>query len=256
MKIWTKEQQVVLGLAPKESKILSALNEQGALNTSVLAHQSSLPRVTTMRILNALQKRSFVMRRKKSKEVVWSLINPILIEKRLARLFEVSGVFNKSNISLSEVGSLTIYRGAEEMLESNRKILISHAGERVLAVEPNGIWKHFPKDQSDSWEHLNLLFKRKQILVEMVTEEGFENILKKEVSSGIKETFLSLAVDISVVPAGVLDSATEILIFRDQILFTDWADRVAVEIKNPSTVRVVKAMYRMLQKNGRKHDVK
>ncbi|GEM_PF-5609656 len=256
MKIWTKEQQIALGLTQKESKVLRVLNVQGTLNTSVLAYQASIPRVTTMRILNMLHKRGFVARKKHGRMVEWALVNPALLEKRLAHLFEESGVFNKSNIGLSEVGSLTIYRGVEEMLESNRKMLVAHAGERVLAVEPNGIWKHFPKDQSDSWKHLNLLFKQKQILIEMVTEEGFEKVLKKEVSPDIEETFLSLAVDIRVVPAGVLDSATEVLIFRDQILFTDWAERVAVEIKNPSTVRVVKAMYRMLQKNGRKYEMR
>ncbi|MEK7614592.1 MAG: helix-turn-helix domain-containing protein [Patescibacteria group bacterium] len=253
MKIWTKEQQIALGLTSKESGLLGVLNKKGTLNTSALAHRSSLPRVTAMRILNKLQKRGFVTRQEKRRAVAWSLVNPVLLEKRLAHLFEKSGVFNKSSIGLSEVGSLTIYRGVEEMLESNRKMLVAHAGERVLAVEPNGIWRHFPKDQSDAWRHLNLLFKQKQILIEMVTEEGFESILKKEVSPDIEETFLSLAVDIRVVPAGVLDSTTEILIFRDQMLMTDWADRIAVEIKNPSTVRVVKAMYRMLQKNGRKY---
>jgi hypothetical protein len=136
------------------------------------------------------------------------------------------------------------------MIESNRRMLIAHPGERVLAVEPNGIWRHFAKIQSKEVHELNLLWGKKKILVEMVTEEGFEEVIQSHVTPDIESSFLSLAIDIRVVPKGILDSSTEILIFRDQVLFMDWAHLVAVEIQNPSTVRVMKAMYRMLQKSG------
>jgi sugar-specific transcriptional regulator TrmB len=251
MKTWTKKQRSILGLSEKESGLVDVLHKKGSLNTSSLASESRLPRVTAMRILKALHERGFVTRKEKGKEALWELVSPVELESRLASVFNNSSAFSKSNINLSEVGSLTVYRGAKEMLESNRKLLIAHAGERLLTIEPNGIWKHFGRIASHEWESLNRAVKEKQIQIEMVVEEGFELALKEEVDPGIEESFLSLAVDIRVVPARVLDSSTEIIIFRDLILFMDWGHLVAVEVKNPSTTRVIKAMFRMLQKSGR-----
>lgn len=254
MKTWNKKQQIALGLSNKEQRLLDALQKQGPQNTTLLAQRASLPRVTALRILSTLRERGFVVRQKGRRAVEWSLVKPALLEKRLVNLFRNTQAHNK-NIELSEIGSVTIYYGVAEMLESNRRLLIAHSGERVLAVEPNGIWKHFPQDYTELWKHLNQLFKQKQILIEMVTEEGFEKVLQQQVDPGLQESFLSLAVDIRVVRGRILDSTTEILIFRDQILFTDWADLVGVEIKNPSTVRVIKAMYRLLQASGRTHKI-
>lgn len=137
------------------------------------------------------------------------------------------------------------------MIESNRNILKAHPGERVLAIEPNGIWKYFAKIDPGPIHQLNLLWKEKKILVEMVAEEGFEGFMADNVDNRVEQSFLSLAVDIKIVPQGTLDSATEILIFRDQMLLLDWAHSVAVEIKNPSTLRVIRAMFRTLQASGR-----
>lgn len=89
----------------------------------------------------------------------------------------------------------------------------------------------------------------------MIAEEGFEKIISQYTKPELGESFLALTTDIRIVPSGMLDSATEMFIFRDQVLFTDWAHLVAVEIKNPSTVRVMKAMFRMLQKSGRVYSI-
>lgn len=248
--MWDKEQRVVLGVSDKEFSLLEVLNREGSLNTSALAYHASLPRVTTMRILKTLKERGFVARKTQSREVVWSIVDPRLLEKRLVNMF--GDVHDSQKITHpSEVGSLTIYRGEKEMLESNERMLAAHPGERILSINPNGIWKHFEGASLEAWEDLNALFKKKNILIEIVLEEGFEQHMVVLGPSLIK-SFFSLGIDIRVVKAGFLDSATEILMFRDQILFTDWAHLVAVEIKNPSTVRVMKAMYRLLQESGRK----
>jgi DNA-binding MarR family transcriptional regulator len=254
MKFLSLEQQNLIGISRKESVLLDTLYTKGSQNTSELAYNTSLPRVTVMRLLKNLRNRNLVKRKEKSREVVWKIENAHDLSERFNKLFGGSINAREHNIALSEVGRLTIYRGMEEMLESNRILLAAHPGERILAIEPNGIWKHFSLGSAGEWSEINKLFKQKQILIEMVVEDGFDSVLSKSIPLDLQNTYLSLAVEIRVVPSGVLDSATEILIFRDQVLFTDWAHNVAVEIKNPSTVRVIKAMYRMLQKNGRPYE--
>ena len=209
MKTWTKGQRIVLGLTEKESRLLDVLNKQGALNTSELAYRASLPRVTTIRILKALKERGFVVREEKSRMVVWSLVDPRLLEKRFVNLFESLGVSKNHKIELSEVGDLTIYRGAQGMIESNERMLIAHAGERVLAIEPNGLWKHLTTVQSGDMHKLNLAWKEKKILIEMIAEEGFEKIINDQINPELGQSFLALATDICVVPSGLLDSATD-----------------------------------------------
>lgn len=250
MKLWTKEERIALGVNDKEFTLLSVLHKEGAQNTSTLSHKASLPRVTTMRILKTLKERGFVTKLTKSREVVWSMVKPRTLEKRLLEMF--GGNDDEQKVTeLSEVGSLIIYRGIEEVLASNKKILEANSGGRLLAIEPNGIWKHVPATHQGVITDMNLLFKEKQFVMEMVIEEGFEECLALNADPRLAETFLKTVVDVRVVPARFLDSATEVLIFRDQILFIDWAHLVAVEIKNPSTVRVLRAMYRLLQESGR-----
>lgn len=253
MKFLTNEQRGILGLSPKEGRLIEALHKHTVLNTSELAHHTSLPRVTTMRLLKGLLARGFVSRKEKGKFVLWSTVTKDVFKKQFDSLFDSGKDTHFFAAELSEVGSLRLYHGIEAMIESNRRMLVAHPGERVLAVEPNAIWKHFAKVQSKEVHELNLLWGTKKILVEIVAEEGFEEVIKSHIAPDIESSFLSLAIDIRVVPKGVLDSSTEILIFRDQVLFLDWAHLVAVEIQNPSTTRVLKAMFRMLQKSGRSY---
>ncbi len=250
MKKWTKQQCTILGIDNKEARILDVLSSTAGTNTVAVAEKSFIPRITTRRILQKLVSRGLVTRTKLKQSINWTLVSPTVFEKKIASIFQDSDLFHTRNIGLSEVGSLNIYRGVKEMIESNRKILIAHTGERVLAIEPNGIWKHFAKIDPEPVHQLNLLRKEKQILIEMVAEEGFKEVIGNIVHPNVINSFMSLAVDIKVVPAGTLDSATEILIFRDQLLFMDWAHLVAVEVKNPSTLRVIKAMFRTLQSSG------
>jgi len=256
VKIWTKQQRLILGLSDKEIKILGVLESEEKLNTVTVAERSNAPRITTRRILQRLVDRGLVVRAKRGRSVWWTLVSPAKFESKVATIFKDSGVFLTSHIGLSEVGSLTIYRGVEEMIESNRNMLIAHPGERVLAIEPSGLWKYFAKIDPVPIHQLNLLLKEKQILIEIVAEEGFDQILTDSVDTGVGQSFLSLAVDIKVVPPGTLDSATEVLIFRDRLLLMDWAHLVAVEIKNPSTLRVIRAMFRTLQSSGWEYDIK
>lgn len=250
MKIWTKEQRQVLGISEKEYTLLQVLAGTEKSNTSAVAEVAKIPRVTALRILGGLKKRGFVTSRIQGKAVMWSAVPPADIEKNYMKLFSAHEHVS-SPTTLSEVGSLTIFRGAEGIIETNRRILNAIMGERVLAIEPNGIWKYVAQSSQDTWTHLNTLFKQQNIQVEMITEEGFERHLEI-VDPELRHTFLDIISDISVVPERLLDSATEILLFRDQIFFIDWAHEVAVEIKNPSTMRVMRAMFRVLQESGRK----
>lgn len=250
MKLWTKEQRRVLGIGGKEEKLIAVLFKNGWQNTTLVAIEAGIPRVTALRILGRLKKRGFVTSRARGRAVEWSAVPPADIEKNLIKLF-VTDEYVSSPATLSEVGSLTIFRGAEGIIETNRRIINAAMGERLLAIEPNGIWKYVAKSSQDTWTHLNTLFKEQKIQVEMITEEGFEQHLGI-VNPELRHTFLDIITDISVVPERLLDSATEILLFRDQIFFIDWAHEVAVEIKNPSTMRVMRAMFRVLQESGRK----
>ncbi len=253
MKLLTKSQKKILGISEKESVLLDVLMKEGSCNTSLLSSIVKAPRITVRRTLIGLHKRGFVTRKEKAREIEWKSINEKKFRERIGEAFELSTRAYMEPIGLSDVGSLIIYRGEKEMHESNAKLLGMHAGERVFSIEPNGIWRHFARVPLTEWNELNILVKKKQIVFETVLEEGFDTVIRKEAGIDIEHSFLSIPHDIRVVPARVLDSSTEVLIFRDQVLFMDWEHQVAIEIKNPSTTRVIKAMFRMLQRGGRLH---
>ncbi len=256
MKSLTKSQKTLLGITEKESIFLDVLIKSGSQNTSSLSMKVKIPRITVRRILMGLHERGLVTRRKKSREIEWKSIDEKKLREKIGEAFGLSPRTNMEPIGLSDMGSLIIYRGEKEMHESNAKLLGMHPGERVLSIEPNGIWRHFARVPLAQWSELNILIKKKQIIFETILEEGFETVIQKEAGAAIEHSFLDIPSDIRVVPARVLDSSTEVLILRDQILFMDWEHQVAIEIKNPSTTRVIKAIFRMLQQSGRSYTPK
>lgn len=255
----TKKQQHWLGVDVRAARLLNHLAKEPGLSTSALARLAKVPRVTTLRVLCSLQKRSLVTRKKVAREVQWFALSAEELRNKTVDVLGVPPTDEKGvlgfRLPLSEVGALTVYRGLAEILASNKKLQLAHAGERVLAIEPNGVWKHFPQQEMAVWVDLNVEFQKNNLIIEMVTEEGFDTEIRHCASEQFSSSVYGLAKDIRVVRAGFLDSATEVLLFRDQALFIDWAHVVAVEIKNPSTVRVLRAMFRLLQASGRPYHV-
>ncbi len=240
-----------MGLEKKESALLDVLYRGGPQNTSALAYEARLPRVTAMRFLKKLRARGFVSRQTLKREVCWSLMRPELILRRAERIFANTPAFAAKDIlHLSEIGSVTVFRGPEEMLESNQKFLVAHPGERLYSIEPNGIWKYFAKVPVKEWVHLNSLIKQKNIIVETLIESGFQEVLGEHIDKSLEESFLSLIHEVWVLPRGTLDSATELLIFRDEAFFYDWSQFVCVSVKNPSSVRLLKGMFQLLKETA------
>ena len=244
--MWSEKQRLFLSINKTEHKLLSTLQKHGSLNTRTLSFEADVPRVTAIRVLRRLLRRGFVSRQVLKLETRWSLINPSLLERKLNRDTDASRVAPKETI-LSDVASVTTYRGAQEMFASNRKILIAHAGERIYCIEPNAIWKHAAKIPATDWIHLNRLVKQKGIVAEVILEQGFEKVLGMSVQKDWSDSFFAFASDVRVVPRGALSSGTELIIFRDQALFLDWEDLVTVEIKSPNTLKVLRGMFRALQ---------
>ncbi len=251
--LWNEEQRQMLGIKKKEQRLLDALHKKGTLNTMELAFEGKVPRVTTMRLLKNLRERGFVVRQTLLNEVRWSLMNPELQVKRLQKVFaDMPGSSQKTTLPLSDVAKVTVFRGAEEMYETNVKFLIAHAGERLYAIEPSGMWRHIVKVPVQKWLHVNRLMGEKKIVVEAIVEEDFEKQITKYADIALMESLTGLANELSVIPKGYLDSSTEVLIFRDQALFLDWEQLVGVEIKNPSTVHLLKGMFSLLKSQSKR----
>jgi hypothetical protein len=245
--VYTKEQQQFLGLSSKELQLLKVL-EKSTFNTSEVSIKAALPRITALRLLTRLHKRGFVSRHKAAREVRWSLVSPKLVHKRLELGQEEreKTAFGKL-IPLSDIASVSIYRGHHEMLLSNQKFIQSgHAGERLYCIEPNAIWKHVAKVPAADWVHLNGILKQKQIIAEIILEPGYEKALGY-VEDLLSESFFAISKDTRVMPAEVMQTPVEILIFRDQALLADWEQLIAVEITSASMVKTLKGLFITLQ---------
>jgi hypothetical protein len=241
------EQQKFLGLNAKESRLLRVLNK-GPLNTSNVAKKASLPRVTALRLLAGLHVRGFVARHKAHTEVRWSLVASKLIRKRLELSLEEreKTAFGKL-ITLSDIASVSIYKGAHEMLLSNQKFLTAHPGERLYCIEPNAIWRHVAKVPQADWVHLNKSLKARHIIGEFVLEDGFAHAMGGTVEDMLGETFFAIAKDTRVMPKGTISSPVEVMIFRDRALLADWEQLVAVEVTSASIVKALKGLFVTLQ---------
>lgn len=247
--MWSPKQCAFLGITKKEHALLRLL-QKSPLNTSEIASKAHLPRVTVLRYLTALWRRGFIARNKAAREVRWSLVNQKLLRKRL----ELDVVGERSvlgqHIPLSDIASVSVYQGAVEMFASNQKILAAHAGERLYCIEPNAIWRHVVKIPASQWVHLNTLLIQKQIIAEVVVEEGFEGIIKEHVEDVLSESFFALAKDVRVMRKGSMPAPVETLIFRDQALLLDWEQFIGVEITSASIVKILKGLFLKLQESS------
>ncbi|MEK7098584.1 MAG: hypothetical protein AAB908_01645 [Patescibacteria group bacterium] len=133
--MWSEQQRLFLAIGKKENALLGALQKHKTLNTRTLSFEAGVPRVTAIRLLRQLWKRGFVSRQVLKLETRWALISPQLMSKRLVR--EIESTATHKEIALSDVASVSVYRGAKEMLASNQKILVAHTGERLFCIEPN-----------------------------------------------------------------------------------------------------------------------
>lgn len=240
-----------MGLNNKEHSLLNTLYNEGHLNTSALAFKAKIPRVTSMRLLRALQQRGFVYRQALYSEVRWHLVRPELLLKKYTKLFEGEpGATTQKALALTDVARVTVFRGAEEMYETNVRFLIAHAGERLYAIESSGMWRHIVQVPVQKWIHVNNLMAQKKIIVEAIVESDFETQITEHADISLAQSLTTLAHELYVIPKGYLNSSTEILIFRDQALFLDWEQLVGVEIKNPSTVKMLKGMFDLLKRIG------
>ncbi len=248
--MWSPQQRSFLGITKKEHALLRLL-QKSPLNTSEIALRARFPRVTVLRHLTTLWKRGFVARNKAAREVRWSLVSQKLLRKRLELDAMGERSISGQRIPLSDIASVSVYQGAAEMFASNQKILAAHAGERLYCIEPNAIWRHVVKIPATEWVHLNTLLIQKQIIAEVVVEQGFEEVLKEYVEDVLSESFFALAKDVRVMRKGSMPAAVETLIFRDQVLLLDWEQFVGVEITSASIVKILKGLFLELQRNSR-----
>ncbi len=254
--MYTKEQQQFLGLSGKELQLLKAL-EKSTLNTSEASTKATLPRVTSLRLLTSLYKRGLVARHKASTEVRWSLVAPKLVRKRLELGQEEreKTAFGKL-IPLSDIASVSIYKGYHEMLLSNQKFLHSgHPGERFYCIESNAIWRHVANTPAADWAHLNNLLKQKQIFAEILIEPGYEKALG-HVEDLLTDSFFAISKDTRVMPAEIMQAPIEIMIFQDRALIADWEQLIAVEVTSASIVKALKGLFLTLQSISKPVDIK
>lgn len=248
MVLWTEEQRRFLGISEKEHSLLNSLHKIGHQNTRELAFNAKVARVTAIRLLRGLHKRGFVSKQTLRTEVRWYLTRPDLILKRFAGLFENVEGIKTASLPLSEIANVTVFKGPQEMFESNKKFLVAHAGERLYSIEPSGIWKHVNQIPAKDWVHLNSLLMQKKVVIETMVEEDAKAHMQRHIDPTYAQSFLDLSNEFHVLPKGFLNSSTEIVIFRDQAFFLDWEQLVGVEIKNPSTIKLLKGMFELLKR--------
>lgn len=249
--VYTKTQQQFLGLSGKELRLLKVL-EKSPLNTSEAAKKAALPRVTVLRLLSGFYKRGLIVRHKAAREVRWSLVAPKLVRKRLELSQEERErtAFGKL-IPLSDIASVSVYKGYHEMLLSNQKFLqTGQAGERFYCIESNAIWRHVAKTPTADWVHLNNLLKQKKIFAEILIEPGYQKALGF-VEGKLTDSFFAISKDTRVLPAELMQAPIEIMIFQDKALIADWEQLIAVEITSASMVKALKGLFVTLQNISR-----
>ncbi len=136
--------------------------------------------------------------------------------------------------------------------------------ERLYIIQPNQstemVLRKYPFNEL---VEINNFIKDNKIIVEAVLHENafdhFFETLKKEQKTGreIQAMFQSFAdrvADTTYISKELLDFKAEIYIMGPVALILNWEEEVAVEIKNPDMVGMLKGFFEFIKHYGRKVD--
>lgn len=245
----------LLRLKKAEQKVLAVLSSEPKTPTEIVG-LSKLPRATVYLALSTLFQRGLIHSTIQKGRRYWLEESAQKLESGLSQtlksLRHLTQV-DQLEIKHKDDTSVVIHRGAKAMNEVILRAINLNEGERVQVFQDSR--------PDDGWVRvigiknilkINALLKKRHIIGESIIPETYFSRLVPYLGKKWAISYVDRINIVYMLPERYFLSLAEIITFRDRALIIHMGDEIAVEIKNPQILLLIKSMLEVLKESGRK----
>jgi hypothetical protein len=256
--MWQKTHMNVFGLDRDMFAILRACANTPQ-SISSIARISKLPRTSLLYKVRKLERRGMMRNASEGKRKMWQSVSFDEFRDTHAAVLTTFHDEGTVSIPVTPETSISIYRGASNLLKVFEKIGKLHQNERLHAIQPDSSFQSaMRKYPLDDILRLNKKIKDKKLIIEgIVHEKAVENTIKnlgRKKAEAIFKTFIGRLEDYVAIPDDFLDIHSEIYAFRDNVVIMSPEKEIAVEIIDKDLSEMIKTMLMSLKEHiGRRY---
>ncbi len=253
----------ILGLTKVEKAVFAMLSFESSFSVSDIAKKAKIPRTSALPALERLRDRKLSRKTNIGKRTFWKKVKKENLKKELDNLSlsigiedELEKIKKVVDIKVSKKEELMIIRGFENILEFQENIISQTSLERIYLIQGSEIAEEVKKRNFlGGFIKLNKLVKEKGIITELIASENTLGIYKKLMKEDEfwRESVSERLLDMHAIENTSLENnVSEIAIYKDMALITNWKEETMVVIKNKDTVMLFKNLFTALKFTGRK----
>lgn len=253
----------ILGLTIVEKSVFSALPPEKAIPIRTIAETAKVPRTSAVSALERLLERGLARKVSVGKRTHWKRRRAERIRSDILSFADsigvMDGIENKgwdTDISRPEQVGFTFVKGIHEILRVQERLISRRSSDRIRFLQTAGIVDMvIRKSFVEEFSRLNERIRENGIITELVVSENalrrYEKLLSTNPSWGASLT--KRLFDMYVVDDELLrDNVSDVAIFKNLALVTNWKEETMSITKNPDVVRLLVDLFRALKKSGRK----
>lgn len=255
------DQKRVLGISNLEEKVLQACSKT-PLTISALARTCAIPRTTVRRVLERLKERGWVNRDMTGSYPRWKVTSL----SHLQKLFTDSTTIQKESfdpqlhvasnqvrLQLNNTTEFAVHQGRDRMVKILELLVHLTHKQTIHIIESSVVAAQvLQKVPHDQLVDINAALRSNRSIIYSINPQDY---YVHALSRANREWLASMDGRLQtnyIVPNGVVDGMSQMLIFNNRLFFLNWEQEIAFEVADPQTIALQKTLFEQLSLLGRK----
>jgi hypothetical protein len=252
-----QKQLKLLGLSPKEVRVLDALREGKSTPVTISSH-TKVSRPAIYEILDRLHTRGLVKSNIRHGKKYWSQAKDQDIDRSLYETKKALFDFQEGREEVHGLSDSTVvvHRGGDAIRTVLRSILKENKDQRLYGIQGDTVIIGWNKVFGvEGTNELNRFIKKNRIITEAILPFGwFERQTKLMGKQWAKDFEGRMAVT-NEIDEEYFQHAGQIWMFKDSLYLVAMNEEVVIEVRNSDIQKLILAMFHYVQNNSRKFDV-
>jgi hypothetical protein len=244
-----------------EYTIFKTLPDKTAILVTEIAQRAYMPRTTTTDVLKRLHSYGIARKVRKGSRTVWKRSSISARERYIQRVRTAIGA-DVPNVTtegskiahLSSGMTVSMINGVSALEKVYERACSCNPYERMcLTQSPEALMEMLKKRQFEAIQTSNTKTQTHHGIMEITMTESTKRAYAQFARTYPQwiEGLSGIMIDISVVPDNVLPhTPSELFIFRDEVLLTDWKEETGVLIKDASLATMLRHLFRAAKSLG------
>lgn len=246
--------ETLLDLSKAESIVYHNL-QVTPKNITEIRLECKLPRMTVHYALQRFLRRGIVERIKRNKRFLYFRVPS---EKLFSRLFlnQPNLLPESFSIPLTKEAGIAVYHGKNSIYALYERICNENANKRLHTIQTTISTKQiYQQYDLVAIDAIHELMKENNIIVEDIVEEDmFDFVFEKFKKNfpNVMKTFLDRTLVTYVLPKNFISFTNDIILFKDVVVFINWVNQQAIEIRNKELIVMHFNFYDLLKQYSKR----